>query len=66
MRITVDLPNELLLEAEARAAEQGRTLNDLVAAGLRLQLEKSGATQTSAAPRTTQFPIIKSNIRLAG
>ena len=38
MRTTVDLPDELLRQARARAAEEGTTLTALLAEGLRLRL----------------------------
>jgi hypothetical protein len=38
MRTTVDLPDELLRQADARAAEEGTTLTALLADGLRLRL----------------------------
>ncbi len=38
MRTTVDLPDELLRQARARAAEEGRSLTSLLSDGLRLRL----------------------------
>ena len=38
MRTTVDLPDELLRQARARAAEEGTTLTALLADGLLLRL----------------------------
>ncbi len=38
MRTTVDLPDELLRQARARAAQEGRSLTSLLADGLRLRL----------------------------
>ncbi len=38
MRTTIDLPDELLKQARARAAEEGTTLTALLAEGLRLRL----------------------------
>jgi hypothetical protein len=38
MRTTVDLPDELLRQARARAAAEGTTLTALLAEGLRLRL----------------------------
>ena len=41
MRTTVDLPDELLRQARARAAEEGTTLTALLADGLRLRLSSA-------------------------
>ena len=40
MKTTVDLPDDLLVEAKKRAAEQRRPLRSLLADGLRAELEK--------------------------
>jgi hypothetical protein len=58
MRTTVELPDELLRRAKARAALQGCSLKDLVADGLRLLLRTSSA-RFPVTQRRTQFPIIK-------
>jgi hypothetical protein len=58
MRTTVDLPDELLRRAKARAALQGCSLKDLVADGLRLVLQTPSA-RSRIPSRRTQFPIIK-------
>ena len=58
MRTTVELPDELLRRAKARAALQGCSLKDLVADGLRLLLQTQGV-QSGILSRRTQFPIIK-------
>jgi hypothetical protein len=49
MRTTVDLPDELLRQARARAAEEGTTLTALLAEGLRLRL--AGAHSGRRRPR---------------
>ena len=59
MRTTVELPDDLFLQAKARAALQGRSLEDLVADALRLALETPKAAQSPAQSHRTQFPIIK-------
>lgn len=46
MKTTLDLPDELFVAAKKRAAEQRRPLRDLVAAGLRTELQ--------APPRATR------------
>ena len=55
MRTTIDLPDDLILRAEARAAIEGQSLRDLVAAGLRLLLvstpEKAAASRRPARER---------------
>ncbi len=40
MKTTLDLPDELLIEAKKAAAEQRRTLRELVEQGLRMVLKK--------------------------
>lgn len=40
MRTTVDLPDELLIQARRRAADEGTTLTALLADGLRLRLAR--------------------------
>ncbi len=42
MKTTVDLPDDLLIEAKKRAAEQRTTLRRLFARGLRRELEAAG------------------------
>jgi hypothetical protein len=42
MKTTLDLPDELLIEAKKKAAEQRRTLRALVEEGLRMVLKKPG------------------------
>jgi hypothetical protein len=39
MKTTLDLPDELFVAAKKRAAEERRTLRDLVASGLRTHLQ---------------------------
>ncbi len=45
MKTTVELPDELLIEAKKRAAELRRPLKSLIEAGLRAQLEQTGPTR---------------------
>jgi hypothetical protein len=40
MKTTVELPDDLMIEAKKRAAEQRRPLRSLLADGLRAELEK--------------------------
>jgi hypothetical protein len=44
MRTTVNLPDELLRDAKARAAEEGVTLTQLIAEGLRFRIGGTTAT----------------------
>jgi hypothetical protein len=46
--ITIDLPTDLLHQAEATAAERGLHLNDLVEHGLRLAIEHPPAADQPA------------------
>jgi len=57
MRTTIDLPDDLFRKAKARAAMQGQALKDLVADALKLLLQSP--KEAAAAPRRTQFPIVK-------
>jgi len=43
MKTTVDLPDDLVIEAKKRAAEQRRSLRSILADGLRAELEKGRA-----------------------
>ncbi len=45
MRVTVDLPDELLRDALRQAAEEGTTLTALLADGLRLRLSSAPAAR---------------------
>jgi hypothetical protein len=49
MRTTVELPDDLLRKAEARAALQGRALTDILADGLELLLQTPGETPSQTA-----------------
>jgi hypothetical protein len=42
MKTTVDLPDDLLIQAKKRAAELRQPLRALIADGLRLRLKESG------------------------
>ena len=43
MRTTVDLPDDLLAEAKARAAREGRSLSELVADAVRSSFQRTAA-----------------------
>ena len=43
MKTTIDLPDALFVAAKKRAAEERRPLRDLVASGLRAQLQRRRA-----------------------
>ena len=58
MRTTIDIPDELLRAAKAKAALEGRSLKDLMLDGL-LQVMKQPAPKRRAL-RKAKFPIIKS------
>ena len=53
MKTTLDLPDELLIEAKKQAAEQRRPLRAIVEEGLRLVLRKS-----SCQPRKRQVRLV--------
>ncbi len=44
MRTTIDLPDDLLAEAKQRAAQEGRSLSDVVGDAVRSGFSRSGAT----------------------
>ena len=58
MRTTVDIPDELLRVAKAKAAMEGRTLKDLVIDGLQQVVKQPASEQRTL--RKVEFPIIKS------
>ena len=49
MKTTLDLPDALFVAAKKRAAEERRSLRDLVAQGLRAQLQKPARRQKTTA-----------------
>jgi len=51
MKTTVELPDDLLIEAKKRAAELRRPLKALIEAGLRAQLKKTAPARRRSAPR---------------
>jgi hypothetical protein len=57
MRTTIDLPDELMRQAKARAALQGRKLKDLFEEWVRQGLREDGVTATPAPPRSP-LPVI--------
>jgi hypothetical protein len=48
MKTTLELPDELFVAAKKRAAEERRSLRDLVTRGLRSELRRSARVQTPA------------------
>ena len=48
MKTTIDLPDELFVAAKKRAAEERRPLRELVASGLRQQLQRPARRQRAA------------------
>jgi len=50
MKTTFDLPDELLVAAKKRAADERRPLRDLVASGLRAQLQRRRAAPRPRTP----------------
>ena len=49
MKTTLDLPDELFVAAKKRAADERRPLRDLVASGLRAQLQGRARGRRAAA-----------------
>jgi hypothetical protein len=50
MKTTIDLPDELFVAAKKKAAEERRSLRDLVASGLREQVRPSFRRARVASP----------------
>ena len=50
MKTTIDLPDELFVAAKKRAAEERRPVRDLVARGLRAQLQRPARSRRTAKP----------------
>ena len=48
MKTTIELPDELLRDAKAAAAREGRSLKDLLAQALRDRLDRSAEAQPGA------------------
>jgi hypothetical protein len=48
MKTTLELPDELFIAAKKRAAEQRRSLRDLVTSGLRAELRRPAQERTPA------------------
>lgn len=57
MRTTIDISDELLRQAKARAALEGVRLRDLIEKGLRLAL---ATPSTPAAPQRVELPLQRS------
>ncbi|MBL9172626.1 MAG: hypothetical protein JNL10_03750 [Verrucomicrobiales bacterium] len=65
MRTTVELPDDLFRQAKARAALQGQSLKDLVAAGLQLVLQQSvDASPSPESARRPELPVVKARDRV--
>jgi hypothetical protein len=56
MKTTLDLPDELLIAAKKRAAEQRRPLRALVEQGLRAQLSRRPSNKKSKRVRWVTVP----------
>jgi hypothetical protein len=57
MKMTLDLPNDLLLEMKRRAAHEGRKLNDVAAESIRLGLRFSGQTTERPLQEKIKLPL---------
>ena len=58
MKTTLEIPDDLFREAQAKAAIEGIRLKDLVTRGL--EREVRGESRTRAKRRRLKFPILKS------
>lgn len=56
MKTTVDLPDELLVEAKKRAAEERTSLRELLARSLRRELGSAGVSRES--PKTIAWTVV--------
>jgi hypothetical protein len=61
MKTTVDLPDELLIEAKKRAAEQRRPLRLLLAEGLRAALDRR-ATKPSGRRKRVRWVTVRGGL----
>jgi hypothetical protein len=59
MKTTLDLPDELLIQAKKAAAEQRRTLRALVEEGLRMVLREP---QSKARPKRVRLITVKGGL----
>jgi hypothetical protein len=50
MKTTVDLPDDLFVAAKKRAADERRTLRDVVASGIRAELQRGKPAHRRARP----------------
>ena len=60
MKTTLDLPDELFVAAKKRAADERRPLRDLVAAGLRAQLQSP--TRAKRPARVIEWVTVKGGL----
>lgn len=59
MKITLDLPDDLMRAVKIRAAEEGRKMKDVVAEFLRRGLAKQETNTGKSAAARVQLPLIK-------
>lgn len=57
MKMTLDLPNDLLLAMKLRAAHEGRKLKDVAAESIRLGLRFSGPTAARPLREKIKLPL---------
>ena len=58
MKTTIDLPDQLLIEAKKHAAEHRTTLRQLVTRGLRRELAEATGEDTEKVPRTIHWVVV--------
>ncbi len=60
MKTTIDLPDELFVAAKKRAAEERRPMRDLVARGLRAQLQRPARSRRT--PKAIRWVTVKGGL----
>ena len=62
MKTTLDLPDELFVAAKKRAADERRPLRDLVAAGLRAQLQSPARSGRKSRSKAIEWVTVKGGL----
>lgn len=60
MRTTVDIPDPLYRELKSKAAQEGRSVKELILRGVKGELRPSAAQTRTPKGRSPRLPILKS------